>query len=104
MNIKQQRKENELIWEAHSRVFIEEGMFSPAYLKQSDLMEKLIRAAYSEDIDKFEDSLSQLGHKVDPRFINDQIEKIKNILNGPGFDSATQYVREWLGLSDDYQM
>ena len=55
-----------------------------------------IRAAQDKDLDKLEAAFKTLGIKVDPRFINDQIEKIRKILNDPGygsFDKATSYVK-----------
>jgi hypothetical protein len=55
-----------------------------------------IRAAQDKDLDKLEAAFKTLGIKVDPRFINDQIEKIRKILNDPGygsFDKAASYVR-----------
>ena len=55
-----------------------------------------VYAAADEDLDKFESALNTLGIKIDPRFVNDQIQKVRDLLNDPGygsFDKATSYVR-----------
>ena len=66
------------------------------------LVNKVVYAAADQDVDKFENLLKQLGHEVDPRFTNDQIMKIKSILddvslNG-GFNMATTYVKKLIGM------
>ena len=83
----------EIIKEELGKVLNEE--FSFAELK---IIHDAVYAAADQDVDKFEEHLEQLGVKVDPRFVNDYIMKIKDIIddfsiNG-GFDNATRYLKE----------
>jgi hypothetical protein len=66
------------------------------------LVQDVVYAAGDQNVDKFEELLGQLGFDVDPRFTNDQIMKIKSILDDMsldgGFDMATRYVRQLIGM------
>ena len=66
------------------------------------LVQDVVYAAADQNVDKYEELLGQLGFDVDPRFTNDQIMKIKSILDDMsldgGFDMATGYVRQLIGM------
>ena len=66
------------------------------------LVNKVVYAAADQDVDKFQNLLKQLGHEADPRFTNDQIMKIKSILDDVssdgGFNMATLYIKQLIGM------
>jgi|TARA_Y100000310_G_scaffold269091_1_gene282050 hypothetical protein len=66
------------------------------------LVQDVVYAAGDQNVDKFEELLVQLGFDVDPQFTNDQIIKIKSILDDMsldgGFDKATIYVKQLIGM------